>query len=52
MYLPLGLTSKLQRAIPYQFATAYVVLALAILGLSFTRAAREAPTADLGHPGH
>ena len=52
MYLPWGLASALQRAIPYQFASAYLVLALSILGLSFTRAAQEAPTADLGHPGH
>jgi adenine/guanine/hypoxanthine permease len=52
MYLPWGLTSALQRAIPHQFAAAYLVLALSILGLSFTRAAQEAPTADLGHPGH
>ena len=52
MYLPWGLVSALQRAIPYQFASAYLVLALSILGLSFTRAAKEAPTEDLGHPGH
>jgi AGZA family xanthine/uracil permease-like MFS transporter len=52
MYLPWGLAGALQRAIPYQFASAYLVLALSILGLSFTRAAMEARTEDLGHPGH
>jgi len=52
MYLPWGLADAFQRAVPYQFASAYLVLALSVLGLSFTRAAREAPTADLGHPGH
>jgi AGZA family xanthine/uracil permease-like MFS transporter len=50
MYLPWGLAGALQRAIPYQFATAYLVLALSVLALSFTRSAREAPAADLGYP--
>ena len=50
MYLPWRLTGAFQQAIPYQFATAYLVLALSILALSFTRAAKEAPAADLGHP--
>jgi len=52
MYLPWSLASAMQRAVPYQYATAYLVLALSVLGLSFTRAARETPTEDLGHPGH
>ena len=38
MYLPWRLASPLQRAIPYQFATAYLVLAGIILLLSFMRA--------------
>jgi adenine/guanine/hypoxanthine permease len=50
MYLPWGLARGFQQAIPYQFASAYLVLALAVLALSFTRSAREAPAADLGHP--
>jgi AGZA family xanthine/uracil permease-like MFS transporter len=37
MYLPWHLASPLQRAIPYQFATAYLVLAAIILLLSFVR---------------
>jgi AGZA family xanthine/uracil permease-like MFS transporter len=37
MYLPWRLASPLQRAIPYQFATAYLVLAAIILLLSFVR---------------
>jgi AGZA family xanthine/uracil permease-like MFS transporter len=51
MYLPWQMTVAIQRAVPYQFAGAYLVLALTILALSFSRAAKEAPTADLGHPG-
>ena len=50
MYLPWHLTEPLQRAIPYQFAAAYLVLALLILALSFTRASKEPPSDDLGHP--
>jgi AGZA family xanthine/uracil permease-like MFS transporter len=50
MYLPWQLVEPLQRAIPYQFATGYLVLALMVLALSFTRAAKEPPAADLGHP--
>jgi AGZA family xanthine/uracil permease-like MFS transporter len=41
LYLPWKLTVPLQRAIPYQFALAYLVLAALILALSFTRASRE-----------
>jgi AGZA family xanthine/uracil permease-like MFS transporter len=37
MYLPWRLASPLQRAIPYQFATAYLALAVIILVLSFMR---------------
>jgi hypothetical protein len=36
--------------VPYQFAGAYLVLALTILALSLSRASREAPAADLGYP--
>ena len=50
MYLPWQLAEPLQRAIPYQFATGYLVLALLVLALSFTRAAKEPPATDLGHP--
>ncbi|MCU0292595.1 MAG: hypothetical protein MUF10_11510, partial [Thermoanaerobaculaceae bacterium] len=50
MYLPWQIADPLQRAIPYQFATAYLVLALLLLALSFTRGAKEPPSADLGHP--
>ncbi len=50
MYLPWRLTEPFQHAIAYQFATAYLVLALLILALSFTRASKEPPADDLGHP--
>jgi AGZA family xanthine/uracil permease-like MFS transporter len=50
MYLPWDLTSALQRAVPYQFTMAYAVLAVGLLALSFTRAAKEPAAADLGHP--
>lgn len=50
MYLPWQLTEPLARAVPYQFATAYLVLAALLLVLSFTRGAKEPPAADLGHP--
>lgn len=50
MYLPWQIADPLQRAIPYQFASAYLVLALLLLALSFTRGAKEPPSADLGHP--
>jgi AGZA family xanthine/uracil permease-like MFS transporter len=50
MYLPWQLAGTLERAIPYQFATGYLVLALLVLALSFTRAAKEPPSDDLGHP--
>ena len=50
MYLPWQLAEPLQRAIPYQFATGYLVLGLLVFALSFTRAAQEPPSADLGHP--
>jgi len=50
MYLPWNLPDGLARAIPYQFATAYLVLAVGVLLLSLTRASKEPPSADLGHP--
>jgi AGZA family xanthine/uracil permease-like MFS transporter len=49
MYLPWLLQDGLQKAIPYQFAGAYLVLALGVLALSFTKESREAPPEDLGH---
>lgn len=49
MYLPWNLTG-LARAIPYQFALAYLVLAAIVFGLSFTRGSTEPMAADLGHP--
>lgn len=42
MYWPWTL-SEMARQIPYQFTTGYVVLALMMFGLSFTKASREAP---------
>ncbi|MFI5165739.1 MAG: hypothetical protein ACHQQS_03890 [Thermoanaerobaculales bacterium] len=51
MYLPWQLTTPLQRAIPYQFALAYIVLAAMMLLLSLSRESKEAPPADLEHPG-
>jgi AGZA family xanthine/uracil permease-like MFS transporter len=50
MYLPWRLAGTLERAIPYQFATGYLVFALLVVALSFTRAAKEPAAADLGHP--
>lgn len=50
MYLPWRLTEPLARAVPYQFATGYLVLAALLLVLSFTQGAKEPPAADLGHP--
>jgi AGZA family xanthine/uracil permease-like MFS transporter len=49
MYLPWRLATTLQRAVPYQFALGYAVLAAAIFMLSFGAAARATPAADLGH---
>jgi hypothetical protein len=37
MYLPWQLTTALQRSVPYQFAAAYLSLALLFLTLSFTK---------------
>ncbi|HQU33118.1 MAG TPA: hypothetical protein PLB88_02285, partial [Thermoanaerobaculaceae bacterium] len=51
MYLPWTLASSLQRAIPYQFTLAYLVLAAMFLLLSLSRESREAPPEDLEHPG-
>jgi len=50
MYLPWSLAGPLARAIPYQFATAYAVLAVLLLLLSFSRESKEPIPADLG--GH
>jgi AGZA family xanthine/uracil permease-like MFS transporter len=51
MYLPWSLTTPLQRAIPYQFALGYVVLAAMLLLLSLSKESKEPPPADLEHPG-
>jgi AGZA family xanthine/uracil permease-like MFS transporter len=51
MYLPWTLADPLARAVPYQFALGYLVLAALVLLLSLSRESREAPPADLGHVG-
>lgn len=50
MYLPWTLQGMAQK-VPYQFALSYVVLALMMLGLSFTKESKEAPPEAVGHPG-
>lgn len=47
MYLPWHLAEP-WRQVPYQFALAYVVLAVVFVGLSFTKESREGPTGG-GH---
>ncbi|MFZ5787350.1 MAG: hypothetical protein ACOY3Y_12980 [Acidobacteriota bacterium] len=49
MYLPWTLTG-LSRAVPFQFAFGYAVLAVVVLLLGLSSAAKEPPAADLGHP--
>jgi hypothetical protein len=51
MYLPWTLANGPQRAIPYQFAIAYAVLAAMLLLLSLSKESKEPPPADLEHPG-
>ena len=51
IYLPWTLADGLQRAIPYQFALAYAVLAAIVLLLSLSKESKEPPPADLEHPG-
>jgi adenine/guanine/hypoxanthine permease len=51
MYLPWTISDPLGRAIPYQFALGYLVLAGLVLLLSLSKESREAPPADLGHTG-
>jgi hypothetical protein len=51
IYLPWTLADGLQRAIPYQFALAYAVLAAILLLLSLSKESKEPPPADLEHPG-
>jgi AGZA family xanthine/uracil permease-like MFS transporter len=51
MYLPWHLATPLERAVPYQFTVAYLVFAGLILLLSLTKESKEAPPADLEHPG-
>ncbi|MDD5629855.1 MAG: hypothetical protein PHU21_12370, partial [Elusimicrobia bacterium] len=48
MYLPWNLTG-LAAQIPYQFALAYVVLALMLFGLSFTKESREPVPEKIAH---
>jgi AGZA family xanthine/uracil permease-like MFS transporter len=51
IYLPWTLATGLERAIPYQFGLAYLVFALVLVGLSFSRESKEPPPVDLEHPG-
>ena len=51
MYLPWTLANPLQRAIPYQYALAYMVFAAMLLLLSLSKESKEPPPADLEHPG-
>ena len=50
MYSPRILPDGLMRAVLYQLATAYAVLAVGILLPSFTRAAKDPPAMGFGHP--
>ena len=51
MYLPWRLAAPLQRAVPYQFGLAYLVLAAMLLLFSLSRESKEPPPVDLEHPG-
>jgi adenine/guanine/hypoxanthine permease len=51
IYLPWTLAAGLHRAIPYQFALAYAVLAAIVLLLSLSKESKEPPPVDLEHPG-
>jgi len=51
MYLPWRLVAPLQRAVPYQFGLAYLVLAAMLVLFSISRESKEPPPADLEHPG-
>jgi AGZA family xanthine/uracil permease-like MFS transporter len=51
MYLPWQLASPLQRAVPYQFALAYLAFAGLLLLLSLSKESREPPPPELEHPG-
>jgi hypothetical protein len=52
MYLPWTLPNPANQ-IPYQFTLGYVVLAVMMLVLSFTKESREAPPQELiGAPTH
>ena len=50
MYFPWKLVEPLQRAITNQFTLGYLVLALLVLALSFSKESKEPAAADLGHP--
>ena len=43
MYLPWSLADPLQRTVPYQFASGYLVLAMLVLALSASKESREPP---------
>ena len=49
MYLPWTLPTPLLRAVPYQFAVAYLAMAVLLLLLSTSRESREPPPSDLEH---
>lgn len=52
MYLPWNIPEPFLRAIPYQFASGYLALALLFVALSFTRESREPmPENGHSHPG-
>jgi AGZA family xanthine/uracil permease-like MFS transporter len=51
MYLPWTLANPLQRAIPYQYAVAYLAFAAMLLLLSLSKESKEPPPAELEHPG-
>jgi hypothetical protein len=50
-FLPQSLASRLERAIPYQFALGYLALAAMLLLLSLSKESKEPPPADDHHAG-
>jgi hypothetical protein len=51
IYLPWTLANGMQRAIPYQFALGYAVLAAMMLLLSLSKESKEAAPAGEDSPG-
>lgn len=52
MYLPWNIPEPFLRAIPYQFSSGYLALAILLLALSFTKESRESmPEDGHSHPG-